>query len=54
MIHHVKISDRSLHIMLWLHTQERLKKAGVEGMAPEMALEVRYQKGKQGLFRQRE
>lgn len=47
MIHHVKINDRSLHIMLWLCTQERLKTAGVEGMAPEMALEVRYQKGKQ-------
>ena len=31
-----------------------VEKAGVEGVAPEMALEVRYQKGKDGLFRQRE
>lgn len=47
MIHHVKINKRSLHIMLWLYTQERLKNAGVEGLAPEMGLEV-SQENKRG------
>ena len=47
MIHHVKINKRSLHIMLWLYTQERLKNAGVVGLAPEMGLEV-SQENKRG------
>ena len=52
MTNNVKINNRSLPIMLWLYTQERLKKAGEEGMTPKMGLEVSYEnkRGKRSVF----
>lgn len=42
-IQRVNIHNRSLHIMLQPYTRERWKKAGVEGVAHEVGLEVSQQ-----------